>query len=144
MKGFPAKDLVGRKDFRGLKKILSPPCLARKSSAWRPASFSYAFFKKSGSIFLKRINFFIFFKLCLEKREDIQSRSESLPLAPCPPAGMELAAWEGFRQRKPLKTSHAAGSMPKTLKTFASESLWHGAGCMVASGSLSMQLEDLH
>jgi hypothetical protein len=26
-------------------------------------------------------------------------------------------------QRKTLKTSHAAGSMPKTLKTFASESL---------------------
>jgi hypothetical protein len=25
----------------------------------------------------------------------------------------------------------------------ASESLWHGAGCMVASGSLSMQLEVL-
>jgi hypothetical protein len=33
--------------------------------------------------------------------------------------GMELAAWEDFRQRKSLKSSHAAGSMPKTLKTFA-------------------------
>jgi hypothetical protein len=41
------------------------------------------------------------------------------------PGKLPLAAWEVFRQRK---TSHAAGSMPKTLKTFASESLWHGAG----------------
>jgi hypothetical protein len=31
-------------------------------------------------------------------------------------------------QRKTLKTSHAAGSMPKTLKTFASGRLRHGAG----------------
>jgi hypothetical protein len=53
---------------------------------------------------------------------------ERLPLAedfPCSQLHAEV-----FRWRKSLKSSAWSQLHGKSLKSFASESLWHGAGCM--------------